>query len=95
MQESMTLSTLQANSDLWYQIRVLLYDLSNVATDPLSHERTGQTTDPIYISSPYFSDEEAALVKDTIISPPMLNEVLEFETLNIDDEVNEQSVNKS
>ncbi|KAG9717062.1 hypothetical protein KCU73_g15467, partial [Aureobasidium melanogenum] len=76
------LQALQANQNLWYKVRVLLHDLCNIATDRAAELRTLATTDEIYISAPYFTAEEAALVKTTQILTPTLTEVLEFEELD-------------
>jgi hypothetical protein len=75
------LPELQANNDLWYKIHVLLHDLCNIATDRAAESRTLATTDELYISAPYFTTDEAALVKSTKILPPTLNEIPEFEQL--------------
>jgi len=79
-----TLQDLQANFDLWYKVRVLLHDLSNVATDRAAEARTLCTTDELYISDPYFTAEEAALIKATTVSPPILKEIPEFEALELE-----------
>jgi hypothetical protein len=73
------LPALQANNDLWYKIHVLLHDLCNIATDRAAESRTLATTDELYISAPYFTTDEATLVKSTKIQPPTLNEIPEFE----------------
>jgi len=75
----MNLQALQANRDLWYKIQVLLYDLCNIATDHTAESRTLATIDELYISAPYFTPDEAALIKQTQISPPTLQEIPEFE----------------
>ncbi|KAH0283950.1 hypothetical protein KCU62_g8652, partial [Aureobasidium sp. EXF-3399] len=77
----MSLQALQANRDLWYKIQVLLYDLCNIVTDRTAESRTLATTDELYISAPYLAADEAALVKQTRISPPTLQEISEFELL--------------
>ncbi|KEQ73588.1 hypothetical protein M436DRAFT_72873 [Aureobasidium namibiae CBS 147.97] len=71
----MSLQALQANRDLWYKIQVLLYDLCNIVTDRTAESRTLATTDELYISAPYLAADEAALVKQTRISPPTLQEI--------------------
>jgi hypothetical protein len=73
------LPALQANTDLWYKIHVILYDLCNIATDRTAESRTLSTTDELYISTPYFTPDEAALIKQTLISPPTLQEIPEFQ----------------
>ncbi|KAI4867208.1 putative C6 transcription factor [Hypoxylon rubiginosum] len=56
-------SIIVTDSNLGYKIRVLLYDFRNVRTDHASQERLSLTVDPLYISSPYFTQEEAACVR--------------------------------
>lgn len=63
-----TLAELRNDRDLWYKVCVLLYDLHNLRKDKTCESRTLQTTDPQYISAPYFSDEEAATVKGTVLT---------------------------
>jgi hypothetical protein len=84
--EAMTLSDLRADSDLWYKIHVLLYDLYNIAKDRAAEARTLCTTDELYISAPYFTPEEAALIKATVVPPPTLNYLPEFQALDFEDD---------
>ncbi|GAB7339389.1 hypothetical protein MBLNU457_6027t1 [Dothideomycetes sp. NU457] len=63
----LTLTELRNSSDLWYKVRVLIYDLQNMKKDKTCENRTLQTTDPLYISAPYFSADEAAAVKNTVV----------------------------
>ncbi|TGO57051.1 hypothetical protein BCON_0070g00230 [Botryotinia convoluta] len=79
---SMSMSELQADIDLL--IRVLLYDLHNVANDREAQARTQETTDELYISGPYFTSEEAARIKCTVVPVLTLNEIPEFEELEGD-----------
>ncbi|KAH0009334.1 hypothetical protein KCU78_g10781, partial [Aureobasidium melanogenum] len=79
MRSSEGLQALQADQNLWYKVRVLLHDLCNIATDRAAELRTLATTDELYISAPYFTAEEAALVKNTRILAPTLTEIPEFE----------------
>ena len=60
---------------------MLLHDLCNIANDRAAEGRTLATTDELYISAPYFSPAEATLIKTTLVLPPVLNEIPEFETL--------------
>ena len=62
-----TLSTLKEDPVLLYKIRVLLYDLRNVASNRFSEARTLETTDELYISAPYFTPDQAALVKAALV----------------------------
>jgi hypothetical protein len=43
------------------------------------------TTDELYISGPYFTPEEALLIKSTVVSLPILTDIPEFEALEFDD----------
>lgn len=88
-QTEMNVSALQANHDLWFKIKVLLYDLCNIATDRTAEARTLATTDELYISTPYFTADEAALIKSTQIPPPTLQEMPEFERFDYE-QVNDQ-----
>ncbi|MCJ1359188.1 MAG: hypothetical protein MMC33_009188 [Icmadophila ericetorum] len=60
-------SNLQTNPQLWHKIHVLLYDLRNIASDHSSEKHTLSTTDELYISTPYFTPSESAMIKATII----------------------------
>jgi hypothetical protein len=62
-----TLSDIKQDASLWYKIHVLIYDLCNIKIDPSSESRTLLTTDELYISGPYFTASESALIKATII----------------------------
>ena len=86
----MSLSALQANRDLWYKIQVLLYDLCNIATDRTAESRTLATTDELYTSAPYFTVDEAALIKSTQISPPTLQEIPDFEQFGYEQDTTSQ-----
>ena len=61
-----TLSTLSQDSALWYRVRVLLHDLSNVGSDSSSEKRLSSTTHELYISAPYFTESEAIKVRTTL-----------------------------
>lgn len=68
-----TLADLKQDLNLSYKIKVVLYDLRNIKTNPEAEKRTLQTTDELYISAPYFTAEEAGRVKGAIVmlpSPP-------------------------
>ncbi|OBT75474.1 hypothetical protein VF21_04937 [Pseudogymnoascus sp. 05NY08] len=84
----MKLLNLQERSALWYKIHVLLYDLCNISKDHAAEARTLCTTDELYISAPYFTPEEALLIKNTVVSPPILTDIPEFEALDFDEDIN-------
>lgn len=65
--KALTLASLRNNDKLWYKVRALIYDLQNMTKDKACEKRTLQTTDPLYISAPYFSAEEAVAVKNTVV----------------------------
>jgi hypothetical protein len=58
-----TLAGLRDDRNLWYKICVLTYDLCNLQKDRNSEKRTLCTTDELYISTPYFSPDEAIRIK--------------------------------
>ncbi|KFY84397.1 hypothetical protein V500_09345 [Pseudogymnoascus sp. VKM F-4518 (FW-2643)] len=89
--KKMTLLNLQENPALWYKINVLLYDLCNISKDRAAEARTLRTTDELYISAPYFTPEEVALIKNTVISPPILADIPEFEALELEEHMNVES----
>ena len=62
-----TVSTLRQDRDLWYGIRVLLYDLSNLGSDPSAEKRLSSTTHEIYISAPYFTESEALKIRTALM----------------------------
>ena len=66
------LSTLRGEGDLYYKIKVLLYDLCNVASDPQSMKRISITTHELYISEPYFSEIDAVKIRTALLDEPRL-----------------------
>ncbi|KAK5685577.1 hypothetical protein LTS10_003658 [Elasticomyces elasticus] len=62
-----TIAELQENQDL---ICVLVYDLRNLKNDKACSNRLDQTTDELYISLPYFSADEAAVIKAATVNAP-------------------------
>jgi hypothetical protein len=65
--ERNTVSSLREDENLWYKVRVLIYDLRNMDKDHASEQRTLCTTDELYISAPYFIPAEASRIKKAII----------------------------
>lgn len=55
--------------NLWYRLRVFVYDLRTFNTDPTARSRLDSVTDPAYLGPPYFSNEEVSLLKSTEIGP--------------------------
>ncbi|KAL5317850.1 hypothetical protein ACEPPN_014950 [Leptodophora sp. 'Broadleaf-Isolate-01'] len=64
------LSELKKNNDIWYKIKVLIYDLANIKNNPASVTKLDRTVDELYISEPYFAAEQAELVKSTLVPFP-------------------------
>jgi hypothetical protein len=64
-----TISSLRAIEILWYKIKVLLYDLQNVRSKACE-KRIECTTDRQYLSGPYFTTDEVAIIKATIVELP-------------------------
>ncbi|CZT18768.1 uncharacterized protein RCC_04612 [Ramularia collo-cygni] len=62
----LTLSELRQNGGLWYKVLVLIYDFQH-QKDAVSKRRTDATVDSTYISAPYFTPEEAEVVKTTLV----------------------------
>lgn len=52
-------SNLREDNNIWYRILVLLYDFSDYAKGPQSAMRLDCTTHMLYISEPYFNEDEA------------------------------------
>lgn len=81
-QDVFTVSNLQDTSrhpTLWYRIHVLLFDLQHFNQRPDSKERLENVVDPSYIGAPYFTAEEAIVVKNTRIRDKILSEIIENE----------------
>ncbi|KAK2591918.1 hypothetical protein QQS21_010392 [Conoideocrella luteorostrata] len=62
-----TTSAVAADPMLGYKIRVLLHDFLNVTKDPNSARRIDSTTHELYISTPYFDDSQAVLIKAALV----------------------------
>ncbi|KAI1762814.1 putative C6 transcription factor [Hypoxylon sp. FL1150] len=60
-------STLVTDPNLGFRIRALLYDFRNFRTDQASRDRLSLTTNPLYISSPHFTPDEAARIRAAIV----------------------------
>jgi len=85
MLEKSTLSMLRANSQLWYNICVLVYDLQNISKYHNSEKRTLSTTDELYISTPYFTPAEAIQIKATMIDTTSNNEDSQIDDITFPD----------
>lgn len=62
-----TTSGIKADPMLGYKIRVLIYDLRNIAKDTTSAGRLNATIDEHYISAPYFTTTEAEAIKQATV----------------------------
>jgi hypothetical protein len=62
-----TTTAIASDPTLGYKLCVLLYDLVNFVKDPNAERRLNATTDEHYISLPYFSPDEATVVKSAIV----------------------------
>ena len=62
-----TLDSIKEDPAVLYRIKVLLYDLRNMATDRNSENRTLSTTDELYISAPYFTLAQAQMIKTALV----------------------------
>lgn len=65
-QPTYTIPSLRANKDLWHNL-LILHDLKNLPKNKASENRLLQTTDALYISTPYFTADEAEAIKGTIV----------------------------
>ncbi|KAL8950364.1 MAG: hypothetical protein Q9222_003598 [Ikaeria aurantiellina] len=74
MRPTTSLSQLRENPDIWYRVQVLLHDLKNVGNDILSEKRLLTTTNELYISTPYFTEAEAAQILSAVVEPGSLSE---------------------
>ncbi|KAK7914315.1 hypothetical protein PG985_012018 [Apiospora marii] len=63
LKQPKTVADIMADQNLGYKVRVLIYDLRNITKDADSQRRTLQTTDELYISSPYLTPEEVVMIK--------------------------------
>ncbi|OAR00445.1 hypothetical protein LLEC1_02418 [Akanthomyces lecanii] len=69
-------SEVASNPVLGYKLRVLIHDFLHATTDPAAAHRLNSTTDEYYISAPYFTPDEAAVVQNaTLESVPSLGHV--------------------
>ncbi|KAL8788686.1 MAG: hypothetical protein Q9195_007187 [Heterodermia aff. obscurata] len=61
------LDTIKEDPAILCRMKVLLYDLRNMATDRNSEKRTLSTTDELYISAPYFTSAQAQKIKTALV----------------------------
>jgi len=56
-----------APNNLWYRIHVFVHDLRRFKDNETSRTRLDSIADPSYIGAPYFTAEEAATLKATVV----------------------------
>ena len=79
---SVSLSELKMNSNVWYKLHVLLYDLRHFEQIKVSHSRLETVIDPSYLGEPYFNQDEAEKIKGARLDGNKILSALIEETLN-------------
>ena len=79
---SVSLSELKMNSNVWYKIHVLLYDLRHFEQIKVSHSRLETVIDPSYLGEPYFDQDEAEKIKGARLDGNKTLSALIEETFN-------------
>ena len=79
---SVSLSELKMNSNVWYKIHVLLYDLRHFEQIKVSQSRLETVIDPSYLGEPYFNQDEAEKIKGARLDGNKTLSALIEETLN-------------
>ena len=77
-----SLLELKTDSNVWYKIHVLLYDLRHFEESAASNSRLETVIDPSYIGEPYFNSDEAGKIKGARLNGDKTLSVLIEETLN-------------
>ena len=77
-----TTKDLQKNRSLWYKIHVFIYDLRNFREIPTAQARLDRVVDASYIGMPYFTSDEVAILKNTVVEGDRPLEVVIKETLS-------------
>ncbi|KAI2617392.1 putative C6 transcription factor [Hypoxylon sp. NC1633] len=75
-----TTSDIKADPILGYKLKVLLFDIRSIA-NPDSERRILATTNELYISSPYFTCEEAACVRKATVHNDESDESQDIQTV--------------
>lgn len=71
----LAIEDIRQDSNLWYKVRVLIFDLYNLSKYPICANRLEQTVDEHYISAPYFTEEEAVAVKSARVFESATDEI--------------------
>ena len=77
-----SLAELKTDSDIWYKIHVLLYDLRHFEQSNVSQSRLETVIDPSYLGEPYFNPEEAEKINGARLDADKTLSLLIEETLN-------------
>ena len=77
-----SLPELKMNSNIWYKIHVLLYDLRHFEQSNISQCRLEIVIDPSYLGQPYFNADEAEKIKGARLDGDKTLSALIEETLN-------------
>jgi hypothetical protein len=62
-----TAEDIRKNELLWYKLHVFMYDLRHFRSNEASRTRLDTVISLDYIGQPYFSDEEAQMLRDTTV----------------------------
>ena len=76
------LPELKMDSNIWYKIHVLLYDLRHFHESNVSRFRLETVIDPSYLGEPYFNPDEAEKIKGARLEGDRTMAALIEETLN-------------
>ena len=79
---SVGLPELMMDSNIWYKIHVLLYDLRHFDESNVSRSRLETMIDPSYLGESYFNPDEAEKIKGTRLEGDRTMAALIEETLN-------------
>ncbi|CZT50330.1 uncharacterized protein RSE6_11295 [Rhynchosporium secalis] len=64
---SSTIAELRNNTTIWYKLHVLIYDLRNFSEVETSQLRLDSIADASYLSLPYFTPDEATIIKSSLV----------------------------
>lgn len=76
------LPSLKKDTNLWYKLHILLYDLRHFSHPSPSHSRLEKLTDPYYLGAPYFNPLEADKIKTLHVAGDITLSTLIEETLS-------------
>ncbi|DAA72944.1 TPA_exp: Uncharacterized protein A8136_4869 [Trichophyton benhamiae CBS 112371] len=64
--QTYSVGDIRSRRSLWYRLHVYVYDLRNFRTDSAARDRLDSIVDITYLGKPYFNEEEAEILKNTI-----------------------------